>query len=359
MTRFNLHAALATIRRTAWLPVLMTAVLSAAPGCVGEDSQPPAARTTDGGAGSGSSSSGDAAGAADGPMSGREVSRSGQLEGIWMRITTGDLLGLEFLGDGSAIVTPDRSGAMASVSMRFRVLPNGRVALETAGGTTTIYNAVRDGDVLELTPETTGRPASGQRFQRLPRGVTLAEGLREARQRLDDERASRLEALGRQLTGEDLVLVPAEANSDRWLAAVRVGDGGGVRLIVVAQPERPGPLSPIRVHRGTLAITPVDSVSSGLRLEIRVGGSEEPVESNDPGGSITLLAEGPVAASVLLGSAAIDLGRGGPVAARLVTDAALAREAERRLAAQRAAERAAIVQMAEAIGGRIELRGER
>jgi len=334
--------------------VMFLACLSLLPGCGGGES-------------GGSARAGGGGREAEKPLEGRGVSRSSELVGVWMRVSEGELLGLEFLKDEQVIVTVGRGMGQSSMTMSYRMLDGGRLSMVTGGGSTTVYRATRSGDLLELARESAGAEARAQRFKRLASGTTLAEGVRAHAAALEAERAEMVKGIAALLRGDGkvgLVLAPEGAGAKGWEMSLRIERGNVEQNRMfegeaVLDPGNSDVLRPVTLHaiRGT--VTAVDELSARVRLTIEIGPAVEPAEAGDVRGRVDLVAEGTPKKPVLTGTAQVPGRWQGQAGATLVWDATRHGAARAKLAMQRAAREAAVAEVTDAIGGRAVLRGEK
>ncbi len=301
-----------------------------------------------------------AEGEVKGPLDGREVSRTGQLTGTWMRITPGDYLGFEFNRDGKAVVTHHTHGLQGeAMTVDYSVREGGRVHFVTGGGFTQIFSAVVSGDVLELTPESGGKVGDPQRFRRVPDGKTLAVVLREHAAEIEAQRANRSQALRRFLQTEGLVIKRAQDNGPPLVVAITV-EGTGPNLvgrgIVDPDPSRHDPLRPVQRVTIRGEFRPVNELEAAEKLVVQI----EPIGRDSfARGWVEFQASGDPERPTLRGRGGFPQAVPGDLDLVLVKDASAHRRTEARLAEQREAARRAIAAVADPLGGRVLLTGTR
>ncbi|HEX7037296.1 MAG TPA: hypothetical protein VF210_16105 [Pseudomonadales bacterium] len=294
--------------------------------------------------------------AADGPIEGRPVSKANELVGTWMRVSSGDLLGLEFLEDGKALVTSDMGD---TVTLGYSLLDGGRLNLIGLGGASTVFETRRAGDVLELTPEMAMQD-EGQRFRRVPEGTTLAAALRQHAEQIAAEQQRRREGLEQMLAAGDLVIVGAENGPAAVLSLAldHVVPQIGGSAVMDDDPERDDPLRPVRAHPLAGTIAPLDDVTNRLQVTLDVQPAVEPSGQQDIRGRITLVADGPLDRSRLTGTATFPgTQANGPVV--LESDARRHGQTLARLEEQREARARALAKVSDPLGGRVILTGRK
>lgn len=300
----------------------------------------------------------DDASAADGPIEGRPVSRANELVGTWMRVSSGEFLGFEFMEEGQVLITSASGGA---VTRGYSLLDGGRLNLTAPGGASTVYGTRRAGDLLELTPEMAMRDAQAQRFRRVPEGTTLAVALRQHAEQMVVEQQRRLAGLQQLLETGKLVVVAAEAGGPAAVVSLSIdywGNEIGGSAVMDDNPERDDPLRPVRVHPLNGTTTPVDDATNRLRVTLNLQPAVEPSGQQSIQGRITLIADGPLDRSRLTGTAAFS----GTQANGQVVLQSDARRHERtlaRLEEQRAARQRALAKVSEPLGGRAVLTGQK
>ena len=291
------------------------------------------------------------------PLQGRSVSSASKLLGTWMAVTDGDFLGIEFLKDDQVMVTMPHAGTR---TMTFTVLPDGRLSLVGAQGVTQVYQTTLSGDMLELVSE---RPSgsSAQRFRLLPRGKSLAEGLKEQEQQMVEDMQKRILALRDQLKEGGVVIVPEDNAGSPWVLAVlfdNLDQTLNGQFILDESPTRVDPLRPLQVLPFQGETSAADNRSNRMRIILNARSSIEPV--SQPGGQIQLTIDGPINKPVISGTANFQsIANGGSQKVVMKKDNRLHASQVGKLDDQRAAFAREKDRMAEFLGGRTTFTGSR
>ena len=139
-------------------------------------------------------------------VEGRALRRASELEGVWLGLTEGTFLGLEFMDDGQALATlvGGGFGGPGQALYNYSVLDDGRLALVGINGAgQEVYTTNIDGDRLEIESF-----INKQRFMRLPEGQTLEQGLEEQLKLREAQYQERYDALTAFLSEPGLVIAP-------------------------------------------------------------------------------------------------------------------------------------------------------
>lgn len=291
------------------------------------------------------------------PLDGRAVSRGAQLQATWMAISDGPYTGVEFLKGDQAMITAGRS---MTATVAYRLLDDGRLSLVGPTGQTTVYGATVSGDILELAPES---GASGtQRFQKLPSGQTLSEGIaaREAQAREQAER--RILALRDLIRKGNTVLTTTEGD-DAWVMALAFDDPdrslNGTMVLDTPVGGRNDALNPVRLLPVLGDTRALDAVSGRVEVLLNVGPATEPSGQQDVRGQVRLTIDGPGDKPVITGQASFPKLWPSPRPVTLKADASLFSKADAKMESQRAAIRAEIDRMHAFLGGRAVFTGQR
>ncbi|MDQ8179773.1 hypothetical protein [Pelagicoccus sp. SDUM812005] len=293
------------------------------------------------------------------PLEGKKVSKTGQLAGTWMRVSEGSFLGFEFLKDGKVLASSPRG----TMTYEATVLDGSRLSLGDASGRATVYAVTVAGDILELASESvSARPTAPQRFKKVESGKTLAAALQEQSKEMAERKERRLEALGKLFVAEDLALVSAEEKGpaavisvkfDRWESNLRG------QAVIVDDPKRVDALSPARVHPVTGRVDQVDEFTDRIRITLEIGQAISPAGQADNRGRIALVAEGPLDASQLEGTADFPNSWLGQARFVLKRDRSLNGLPIAKFKEQEAANKKAMARVSEPLGGRARLSGEK
>jgi len=294
------------------------------------------------------------------PLEGRELSKAGQITGTWMRLSPGEFVGFEFLKDGKVLATLGSLGR--TTTLDYSVLDGGRLSLVAPGGATTVFAAKIDGDLMELSREGgTGNGAS-QRFRRVPSGQTLVAAVQEHAAALETQRQRRQAALARLLGADDLVIT---RSGDTGPAAVlslkiepRPSEIGGT-LVMDDDPARDDALRPVRLHPVSGSIAPLDAETDRIRILLNVHPATAPAGQQDVQGHIELIADGPVEATTLSGSAEFPKLWIGRAVVVLRSDGGLHGKPVAKMEQQLEALRRAMALVGDPLGGRAMLTGTR
>lgn len=300
------------------------------------------------------------------PLAGKGVSRAADLVGVWMRVTEGELLGLEFLKNDQVILTVARGPQPASMTMSYTLLDGGRLSVVSGGGATTVYRTTRSKDLLELIAESAGPQAKPQRFRKLGSGKSLADGLREQAAALEAERAERIRGVVALLRSKGLVIGPGEGSDGGWLIALGIdglvpdrGEGFGGMLVLDPSVGKADVLRPITVHPFRGSLSAADELTSRVRMRIEIAGAHEPASERDVSGVADLIVDGPPSKPSISGTVRMAGRWQGTREAALAADAKRHASAAAALESQRQAMRAALAQVTDVLGGRAVLRGEK
>jgi hypothetical protein len=130
------------------------------------------------------------------------------LTGIWIRITDGDLDGLELTADGKATlrsVTGGFDGAEGPLDATYTFI-DGRLSFVAASGRTLSYDATLADDRLELKGTFEFTDSGFQRFQRAKPGQTYAQAAQEQARARAQAVQDRIDAVDRFLAQPGMVL---------------------------------------------------------------------------------------------------------------------------------------------------------
>lgn len=293
------------------------------------------------------------------PLDGRQVGRASQLLGTWMRVSAGDVVGFEFLQDDKVLVT----GPNGTTTLEYSVLDGGRLSLAGTGGRTTLFGATLAGEVLELAPEIAlGREATPQRFQRVKSGQTLAAALQEHAAAMAQARELRYAELEKLLAADDLVLVKAEDQGPTAVLSLQIERRGaqfGGTAVMMDDPARSDVLSPVRVHPLAGRIEPHDEFTDRIRITIDVQPAIAPPGQEGIRGALVLIADGPVNRPVPTGMAEFPNTWLGQAGFALKRDARAHALPMAKLEEQAEAARRAIAKVADPLGGRAVMTGQK
>lgn len=295
------------------------------------------------------------------PLEGKSVSGSGQILGVWMRVTPGEFTGLEFGKDDRVRMTfAEEGGAPSTVTASYEVLEDGRLSLVGALGMTEVFRTQLRGDVLELTSEASGDPP--QRFTRLPGGQTLALGLRAQQEQLEGERARRKEAFRTQLLADDLVLVRTDDAAPGWRMFLEQdpkerGVSGSLHLeeSPVAADARPA----VRSFLFEARFDAVGELSSALAVTLTATPAVPPLFDAPITGAVTLALEGPVDQPTATGTAHFPALSELPVGLVAERDASANAELARLLEERAELVSRELAELADVLGAELRMQGKR
>jgi hypothetical protein len=211
------------------------------------------------------------------PVEGGVVRRASDLEGVWLGLTEGNFLGLEFMDDGRVLATLVSGGQLF---YNYSVLDDGRLALiGIDGGGQEVYTTKIDGDRLEIESF-----INEQRFMRLPDGQTLEQGLEEQlalREAQYEERHAALTAFLR----EPGLVVAASTPSAGGPAPMAVQYDGTTGMGQAWYDEDPPHLNVIRLEIDSDRNMPIVNLTFGMQLR-------PPTNDQSESGSITFATSG-------------------------------------------------------------------
>lgn len=294
------------------------------------------------------------------PLQGRAVSRPNQIQGAWLAINHGDLDSIELLKGDQAMVTGATGFNRGTTTLSYTLLDDGRLNLVSPQGQTTSYAATLAGDILELDNHNSG--ATPQRFQRIPEGQTPAQAREAHRAKMNQEMQQRILNLQAALKQGNAVIVKDADAATGWIMSLEFEDLDNTldgRLILLENPDRVDPLSPVRVlpMRGQTA--PADQFSSRLNLVFNAEPATEPSGQSDVQGVIRLTIKGPVDKPSIAGTAQFGKLWPSPVPVVLKADAKSHAAPLTKLEEQRARIAAELGRMKSFLGGRTVFTGQR
>ncbi len=325
------------IARMLTLSVLLSAVLFVNPGC--GKSEPTSAKAD-----------------TSIPLEGSAVSKPKQLVGAWMAVSDGQLSGVEFLKDDQAMLTSANGGTL---TLTYSLLDDGRVSLVNPQGQTTIYTTTLSGDTLELA---SGQPRVGvQRFERLPKGQTLTQGIAAREAVLVERMKQRITALQSTLLKGDVVLSSGDGD-DAWVMALRFTDPGSSldgEMVFDSFKGKTNALSPVLVLPFRAETSAAGQRSDTINIQFQVAPPTEPRGQDRVRGTVRLTMSGDPKNQSIGGEATFTSLWPSPRPVSLSNDSKAYKATLAKLDAQRAHVKQEIDTMRAFLGGRSVFTGQR